>query len=141
MVIDASVATKWFLKEPDSLLARELLKKGNIPFVAPDLIRMEVSAAISKAVRLQQVSGESAHYLFEIWNEQLKKGMIQLASTSEDEHIAFELSISLGHSLQDCYYLAVAQRCSLPVLTMDKKLMLKAKQADIPYKSLRDMGH
>ena len=45
-VIDASVAVKWFVEEPDSPAAHRLLDahaSGEAPLVAPDLLVYEVS--------------------------------------------------------------------------------------------------
>jgi predicted nucleic acid-binding protein len=41
-VIDASVAVKWIIEEPDSGLARDLLKEPANQFTAPELIHAEV---------------------------------------------------------------------------------------------------
>lgn len=138
MVIDASIATKWFLKEEDSHLANALLKQ-NISLLAPALIRLEVSAAIAKAVRFNAITVPDAQRQFSIWNECLKKGMIQLETPVEHNLQAFEVAIDIGHPLQDCLYLEVAQRYSLPLLTADKKLIENAPRAGVEIKKIEDI--
>ena len=49
MVIDASVAVKWYLNEVDSQAASELLG-APLVFHAPHLLKLEVASAISKNV-------------------------------------------------------------------------------------------
>jgi predicted nucleic acid-binding protein len=49
IVVDASVAAKWFLPEKGSSAALAL-QEGPSQLAAPDLIRMEVAAAITKAL-------------------------------------------------------------------------------------------
>jgi predicted nucleic acid-binding protein len=49
-VVDASVAAKWFVAEPDSEKALALLDQGE-RFLAPSIIRVEVAGAISRRFR------------------------------------------------------------------------------------------
>jgi predicted nucleic acid-binding protein len=50
IVVDANVAAKWYLPELGSEAALELMD-GASPLFAPDLIRLEVLAAITRCVR------------------------------------------------------------------------------------------
>ncbi|MFP5404778.1 MAG: type II toxin-antitoxin system VapC family toxin [Gammaproteobacteria bacterium] len=59
IVIDASVATKWFLPEADSEQAAALLQIGEKLF-APELIRIEVASAITRRARLGELPPEHA---------------------------------------------------------------------------------
>ena len=81
MIIDASIAAKWFLKEEDSSQADILLKKS-LPLRAPALIRTEVSSAIAKAVRFYSLSDASATALNDLWHQRLQKGLIKLEAMS-----------------------------------------------------------
>ncbi len=51
LVVDSSVAVKWFVPEPYSAEARRILdgyKNGTLSFLAPDLINPEVGNIIWK---------------------------------------------------------------------------------------------
>ncbi|MEM9470047.1 MAG: type II toxin-antitoxin system VapC family toxin [Pseudomonadota bacterium] len=137
MVIDASVATKWFLDEEGSDAAHALLEQ-HLSFVAPRLIKTEVAAAIAKAVRMQKIDEDLAHDAHKIWQHRLKRGVIKLEDKEEEDGSAFVLSTQLSHPLQDCLYLAVALRLSLPLITTDKKLIEKATLAEVDVKTLDD---
>jgi predicted nucleic acid-binding protein len=39
---------------------------------------------------------------------------------------AFDIGRALDHAVYDCFYLALAERLSLPLITADAKLMSKA---------------
>jgi len=50
LVVDASVAVKWFLPEPDAEPAVALLRAGH-RLIAPDLLWIEVASVLWKVVR------------------------------------------------------------------------------------------
>jgi predicted nucleic acid-binding protein len=59
IVVDASVALKWFLPEPDSAKAEELLGSHDI-LVAPTLIVSEVCNAVWKRLRRGETTAQHA---------------------------------------------------------------------------------
>ncbi|MEM9470055.1 MAG: type II toxin-antitoxin system VapC family toxin [Pseudomonadota bacterium] len=136
-VIDASIAVKWFLDEEDSEVAERLMLDG-VPFIAPALIKTEVTAAIAKAERIKKIDDHTAHLLNKTWFDILEKGSVFTEDIHEDSQHAFDLAIEIGHQYQDCLYLAVAQRHKLPFLTADKKLIEKARSADVNVKTLEN---
>lgn len=113
MIIDASVAVKWLIEEPDSGTALALL--GTDDLVAPSLIHAEVGNAIYKKRKL----GEFAH------EEDLSTLPAQLASIirTVDEvpmmSRALELALALDHTIYDCVYLAVAEAMNDDLITAD----------------------
>ncbi|MEM9092597.1 MAG: type II toxin-antitoxin system VapC family toxin [Cyanobacteria bacterium P01_F01_bin.53] len=137
MIIDASIAVKWFLSEQDSSTATALLNEG-IDFTAPTLIKTEVSAAITKSARMKRIDDETAQTLCAGWFEELKSGTVRLDSQEQDDHMAVNMSIALGHPVQDCLYLAIAKRLSKKLITTDKKLIEKAPLAEVDVKTLDD---
>lgn len=117
-VLDASVAAKWFLPEPGCEQAAELLQSSPA-FVAPQLIRVEVNAAITRRLRLGELSEQRIRQACAEWQATLAQGVVKLVSDEELLEQAIDLSVQIRHSLQDCLYLALSVRRDIPLLTAD----------------------
>ena len=102
MIVDASVALKWLLREPDSPKALDLLGRDDL--CAPAVLRFEIGYALTKRVRRRELSAAEAALL---WRE-LDDGPLRLIGDSSVADSAFELSISLRAGFYDCAYLALA---------------------------------
>src|SRR5262245_24965170 len=121
IVIDASVAAKWFLPEPGSQEA-VALQEGPDELFGPELIRLEVAAAITRRVRAKGKplpATEAARRCAE-WLRLLNQAVIGLLPESELLDEAIELSVKIPHTLQDCLYLAAALRFDAPLITADR---------------------
>ncbi len=64
LVVDASVACKWFVEEEGSAAATQLLGLGQA-LAAPDLIVPEVSSALHKKLRADLITVEQARVAIE----------------------------------------------------------------------------
>ena len=104
IVVDASVAAKWVLFEPDHQKARGLLAGGD-PLCAPALIRVEVAAAISRKLRLGDATRQQALASMATWERLLASGTLALTPDDLDLPEAFRFALEIGHPLQDCLYL------------------------------------
>ena len=127
-VIDANVAAKWYLPERGSEAALELLDSPRQLF-APELIRLEVLAAITRRVRKGEATVEESRSRCQDWLRDLHEGAVTLIPESEVLHEAMELSMSVRHTLQDCMYLAVARRLGSPLITADRPFRERAAPA------------
>jgi predicted nucleic acid-binding protein len=116
VVIDASVAFKWFVPEPTSDRALAVLD-GNATLHAPDLIRIEVANAMWARLRRQ---GEYRAVVMEA-ADALPRMFDSLVPSAEVLEPAMKLMVELEHPLYDCLYLALAINLRCPVLTADKK--------------------
>jgi predicted nucleic acid-binding protein len=117
VVVDASVATKWFIKEPRR---EQALKVLDAPVLhAPDLIIAEVAnVAWKKAVR-GEITGDQARFI--------------CASVARYFHLlhrsealigrAIEIALGLRHPVYNCLYLACAERIGGRLITADEKLV------------------
>lgn len=130
MVLDASVAAKWFLPEPGSAEA-VALQEGPHQLTAPELIRLEVCAAITRHVRdpKEPISPEAAAQRCAKWLELLDAGAVVLIPEDELIRDAIQLAIEVKHPLQDCLYLAAAVRGRLPLVTADEQFYRRAGPA------------
>ncbi len=127
-VVDASVAVKWFFPESGSPAAQALLKQST-PLTAPALARVEVYAAITRKVRLGEIAPEEARAACELWTRAIETGVLSLVPDEEVLPAGIDLAIKLVHPLQDCLYLALAQREQAVLITADPKFYTRAKTA------------
>lgn len=117
VVVDASVAVKWFLEEPGTAEAKRWLALGGRP-VAPDLVVPEVCNVLWQRARAGDIPPSQAATAMSA----LERYYERLAPTAPLAGRALELALHLGHPAYDCFYLALAERERAPLLTADKRL-------------------
>lgn len=129
IVIDAGVAAKWLLPESGSEEAIAL-QEGPHELIAPDLIRMEVSGAITRCVRAEKdpIPAKDAIVRYQKWLRLLDQATISLIPESDILTQAVELSIKIKHPLPDCLYLAVAMQLDADLITADRPFFKRASR-------------
>jgi len=126
LVVDASVAAKWFLPEAGTPEAEAVLRHP-APLLAPELIVAEVASALWKAIRRGAARPAQAGGLPERLSRALR--MTPLPDLAE---AALALALRRDHSVYDCFYVALAAREAAPLLTADRRLLARfADDADI----------
>ena len=114
LVIDASVACKWFFEENLSAEARALAESDAV-FFAPDMILAECANAAWRRVSSGTVPEEQAQAFL----ESLPQWFESLAPSVQLNETAFEMACVLGHPVYDCQYLALAEREEIRMITAD----------------------
>jgi predicted nucleic acid-binding protein len=117
LVVDASVAVKWLLNEPDSELAEVLLTSG-ARLVAPDLIIPEAANVAWKAWRRGQLDGNACRVAM----DRLPRLLSAVFPSGPLAPRAAELACSLNHPAYDCFYLALAEREGSTLVSADARL-------------------
>ena len=114
IVIDASVAMKWVLDEPESQAAVALRDQE---LIAPDLWLAEAANVLWRHARIGEISNDQAIALF----AELLHAPV--ASLSMEPHLetALELAMEIGHPVYDCIYLALALHHRTHVVTADRR--------------------
>jgi predicted nucleic acid-binding protein len=125
IVVDASVAAKWYLPEPDSQRAFALLKSRDV-LVAPDILRPEVASAITRAARTGRLTVQQARSAADSWLRHLEDELVALDAMEIDLDAAIDLALRIKHRLLDCLYLALAMRRAAPLITTDATLAQRA---------------
>ncbi|MDP2996794.1 MAG: type II toxin-antitoxin system VapC family toxin [Bryobacterales bacterium] len=125
-VVDASVAVKWLLPEAGDVAARSLLSSGERLF-GPALIRVEVAAAITRKSRFGEIESRDAETAVDLWLRAIADGVITLVPDEADLPRAVKLALALKHPLQDCLYLALAERLGATLTTADEKFAAKTR--------------
>lgn len=117
LVIDASVAAKWFVDEPDSDAARAVLldlRDGPSWFSVPELFFVEMLSVLSRMT-------ESEEQLKQLLGILEDLGFARLALGHEILERAAELAYSWGLSAYDAVYAATADLLGGQWLTADTR--------------------
>ncbi len=125
-IVDASVAVKWVTGEQNREKANELFAGGD-PLAGPSLLRIEVMAAIARKTRFHEITPADAVASADLWSAILN-GDVLLIPEDADLPRALALSIELDHPLQDCVYLALAERLDAALVTADEKFFAKVRR-------------
>lgn len=116
LVVDASVAVKWYLAEQGSEAARALVEQEDFLF-APDLLYPELANVLWKRRRKGEIEAEQARAALADLPETLQ--LIAPSAPVIDEALA--LAIDLDHPVYDCLYLAMALRWDCKLVTADRR--------------------
>lgn len=135
IVVDASVAVKWYVEERDSRLADSLLEGQGL--IAPELLRVEVFSGLCNQARLYGKPVEIVKPLCERWLHDLGRHALRLFPQGELMGPACDHALRLRHSLADCIYLALAEREGAALVTADAAFAEKARAS---YKAVRVLG-
>lgn len=127
IVVDASVAAKWVLKEADSAQAIALLESGT-RLLAPDLVRIEVANAVIRAFRDGRLSESSGRTAQDEWDQMVLEGVIEMTATGVVYKRAVSMAFAIKHPLPDCLYLALAEQHKGTLVTADRTLRDRGKK-------------
>ena len=116
VVVDASVAVKWFVPEPLSNQAEHLLGGGDALF-APDFLLIEFGNIVWKKVRLGELARDDGDAALVA----LRNGPVGLIGTPPLLERALRLAHEIEHPLYDCLYLATAEAVGATVATADRR--------------------
>ena len=115
LVIDASVACKWFFEENLSSEARALAE-SDAAFSAPDVILAECANAAWRRVLSRTVPRAQAQAFL----KSLPHWFESLTPSVRLHEAAFEMACVLDHPVYDCLYLALAQDEETRLVTADR---------------------
>jgi len=121
VVLDASVALRWFVDQPGSDAAEEWLRRFAVDpslFVAPDLFRFEVHGGLA---RLQP--RRDAGWAGRCFERLERLGIRTLPTPMPLSQRALDLSRQLSVAGYDALYLAHAEDLGFPWLTADERAL------------------
>jgi len=117
VVVDASVAVKWFVPEELSTEARQLLAT-EYELLAPDLIWAELGNVLWKKHRRRELDERTATRLL----RDFLRVPIKFHPAERWSQAALELAIRHGVTVYDGLYLALAAGNGCRVVTADRRL-------------------
>lgn len=125
MIIDASVAIKWFIyseedwEKAKNLLAKHLRKEEQI--IVPDLLFLEISNTFATKKTIPLNVGEESLKLLYKWNLHIEY--------PSDEDLLESLRLAKKHitTVYDMLYAVLAKKLKTYLITADNKFYLKTK--------------
>jgi predicted nucleic acid-binding protein len=128
VVVDSSVALKWFLREPDADKADAIVAAGT-EMLAPDFLLLEVANGLRRQQRAGIIDAttviDAVSGLAGIFTELLVTETLIVE--------ALQISQGLDHSIYDCLFLAAGRRRGVPLITADATFAAKLEAT--PYAS------
>ena len=124
VVVDASVAAKWFVREDLHDEAAELLGYPE-QLCSVDLLVAEVTNIAWKKLTLGAIPPEQATDMA----KGIRAAISPLYPSSLFNERALQLALELRHSIYDCLYLACAEALDAPLVTADRQLSRKLQRA------------
>ena len=116
VVVDASVAVKWFVEEEYSAQARSLLSEDTSR-LAPDFILVEFAHVALKQIRRHQLPPDDARAA----GTHLTR-LVALHPAPPLVRAAFEIGLTFERSIYDSLYVALAMREGCQLVTADRRL-------------------
>jgi predicted nucleic acid-binding protein len=124
VVVDASVAVKWFLPENGEAFVSQALAlldaydKEEVRFLVPDLFYVEIASAIWKAVRAGRVLRAFADQALVLLTQREFPTIPSLKLLDK----AFQIAADQGRTVYDCLYVALAVQTNSQLITADERL-------------------
>jgi predicted nucleic acid-binding protein len=118
LVVDASVAVRWFIDVPASERAYRLIASED-RLVAPDLVMAEIASALWKAVRFADLAPATAAEAMVAAGAAFH----ELVSARMLANRALAIALDLRHPVYDCFYLALAEARGSRLVTADGRLL------------------
>jgi predicted nucleic acid-binding protein len=127
MIVDASLMAKLVVKEVDSEMAFRWFGTTSANLFAPDLMATEVANAIVRRVNTQLISRHEGQRTLDEWFALCQDGTISFRRIATPLlSAASEIAVTIGHTLSDCIYLALAIDLDCDLATCDAKFHGKA---------------
>ena len=126
LVVDASVAVKWFVSEPLLENAR-LLLSHRIDLHAPDFVLVEFANVIWKKVRRKELPA-SPRYVDALSS---LNDIVTLHPVADLIERAMQMAMEVEHPVYDCLYLACAERTESELATADRNLVNKVSGSSL----------
>jgi len=118
VVVDASVAVCWFVREARSPDANKLIR-GDLGLIAPSLILPELANVVWKKWRKGEIEVEQT----EIAVREVHRFIPDIVDMQKLIGPAMTLAREMDHAVYDCVYVALARQRDVPLVTLDQKLV------------------
>ncbi|GHT11219.1 twitching motility protein PilT [Bacteroidia bacterium] len=122
-IADANIFLAVILNEPERDRIIELTK--GIELVSPDIIPYEIGNALSAMLKRHKLDATQIRRSFTIFE------VIPMRLVQVDILQALGLTCKFNIYAYDAYYLEVAQRLGLPLLTLDREMKNNARKLNI----------
>jgi predicted nucleic acid-binding protein len=131
IVVDASVALKWYLNEDDSEQALALLAADE-RLIAPDLVVAELCNGAWRLIRHGELRSEQ----LAIIARGAPDAFAALHSSASLAVRAAAIALELDHPVYDCFYLALSEAEDTPLVSADRRLIARTEGTVFASRSL-----
>jgi predicted nucleic acid-binding protein len=131
LVVDASVAAKWVMPEPDSSAATAL-RHDSRPLIAPSLLLEEVGNIAWRRCRTGEIARDEAHMALPAMIALLAR----IVPAWDLHELALTIAIDRDHPIYDCFYVALALRENAQLVTADRRMAAMVQAVGIGVVSL-----
>ena len=118
LVVDASVAVRWFVRGPGRERANASVQSGE-PLIAPELVIAEMANAAWTGTTFHNMSMDTATDMV----REATRFFSELVPSASLKNRAFAIALELRNPVYDCFYLALAEARNLTVVTADARLL------------------
>ena len=128
VVVDCSVAIKWFIEGPHSLDARRVLndyESGDLDLLVPDLIYAEIGNVVWKKQCFHGMAESEAKEILQAFQTL----SLAIVSSSLILNEAHHLAVAHVRTVYDSLYIALSLRDKCPLVTADLRLFNAVKTA------------
>ena len=128
MILDASVAAKWFLPGEDLVdqarAVRQVMLDRSVALAAPIVLWSELANAVVRAVRRGRIDyGDAISIAAEVSTVRPLIERVDL-----DDHVTIHTALTVGLNAYDAHYLASAVRRGSAVLTADRRMFERCQE-------------
>lgn len=126
VVVDASVAAKWLVREP--LTDEALRLRGpDYDLFCPDFLFLEVGNVLWKKVRSRELEEDIARLMVTA----LFEAPLRAERSAALLPAAWEISVRHDRSVYDAVYLALAVALDAPLVTADRRLLQALRSTEM----------
>jgi predicted nucleic acid-binding protein len=137
IVVDASVALKWFFEEQAVAAADDLLINHSGQMRVPDVFVSEVLGALVREANADKVRAPEIRRLIAQFFVLQRENKFTVLSMMAAYPRVTDIAIEMGHPIKDCIYLALAEALEAPLITADVRFANKAR---LVYPEVRILG-
>lgn len=126
LVVDASVAIKWFVPEVSSPAA-VLFLEGDHELVAPDLLLPEAGNILWKKVQREELTAETAGEIL----KELLHVPVRIEPSEPLVGAALELALRTRTTVYDCMYVVLSSLLDCELVTADRRLFERHRRGPL----------
>src|SRR5439155_11177825 len=123
LVVDASVAFKWFFVGEANAAEALALAESSEPIIAPEILIAEVCNAVWRSARVGRIDADELPVLAAT----LPRFFSELTGATALAGRAVMIARQLDHPVFDCFYVALAEARRAPLVTADRRLLAKLR--------------
>ena len=133
VVVDPSVALKWFVEEPLRPQARLLLADKH-ELIAPDILIAGVAELAWRKVTRGEISAEQAEPI--VRNIALPAFISAFVDSARLRSRAFAIALQCSRPVHECFYAACAEAAKAPLVSADEEFLQALENEGIPVRGV-----